>query len=277
MRFSLVMATLNRRDEVARFINSLLAQTYTNFELLIIDQNQDNRVYDIYARYKDTIDITYILSGKKGLSLNRNTGLSRYGGDIIAFPDDDCEYSADTLEKTASFFRKNPRFDFYSCNVKEKNGGNSILLGNRFDTEITLDNFMITSISFTVFIRAASIGSFRFDEQLGLGARYGSAEESDLLLFLLKNNSRGFYHADAYIYHPNSPRSAESVFSYGRGFGALHKKAVTVYHFYRFLPRFLIILLKDMIKLCYLSPRRERILTLKGRLSGFIRYEKNPD
>ena len=52
MRFSLVMATLNRRDEVAGFINSLLAQTYADFELLIIDQNQDNRVYDLYEQYK---------------------------------------------------------------------------------------------------------------------------------------------------------------------------------------------------------------------------------
>jgi glycosyltransferase involved in cell wall biosynthesis len=277
MRFSLIMATLNRTDEVDSFINSLLVQTYKNFELVIVDQNRDNRIQDIYAKYRDIINIKYIRSERQGLSLNRNIGLDICGGDIIAFPDDDCEYSNDTLEKAACFFKKELSFDFYTCNVKEKTGGKSVLVGNQFDTEITIENFMAASISITLFIRAASIASFRFDEQLGAGAKYGSAEESDLVLFLLKNNNRGFYHADTYIYHPNSPRSISTLLSYGKGFGALHKKAITVYHLYRFLPRFLLVLLKETIKLCFFSPGTERMATMKGRIFGFIHYEKNSD
>jgi hypothetical protein len=136
---------------------------------------------------------------------------------------------------------------------------------------------MAAGISFTVFIRAACISSFRFDEQLGLGAEFGSGEESDLMLFLLTNNNRGFYHANTFIYHPNSRRSIDSLFSYGKGFGALHKKAIAAYHLYGFLPRFLLVLLKETVKLCFQSPRKERWATMKGRISGFIRYEKSPD
>lgn len=277
MKFSLVMATLNRRDEVDVFIQGLLAQTYKNFELLIIDQNEDNRVYDIYCGYKDLIDIRYFRGTRRGLSCNRNIGLDNCDGDIIAFPDDDCEYNADTLEKAASFFEKERAFNFYTCNVRGKNRGDSILTGKRFDTEITPDNCMATCISFTIFVRAKSVASFRFDELLGAGARYGSAEESDLVLFLLKNSNRGQYHAGTCIYHPNSQRSLDTLESYGKGFGALHKKAITVYHYYRFLPRFLLVLLKDAVKLCYLSPRSGRLATMKGRVSGFIHYAKNPD
>lgn len=277
MKFSLVMATLNRSDEVEAFIIKLLAQTYNNFELLIIDQNQDNRVQDIYHKYKNKIEIKYFRSVRKGLSFNRNIGLENCGGDIIAFPDDDCEYDEHTLEKAASFFEKEPAFDFYTCNVREKSGGDSILYGNHFDTEIKLHNFMVTCISFTIFVRAERIASFRFDEQLGVGAAYGSGEESDLVLFLLKHNCRGFYHANVFIYHPNSRRSLDTLFSYGRGFGALCKKAITVYRHYRFLPYFLSVLLKETIKLCLLSPRKERMSTMRGRISGFVHYEKNPD
>jgi glycosyltransferase involved in cell wall biosynthesis len=271
------MPTLNRTEEVGNFIDKLVIQTHKDFELLVIDQNRDETIRDMCYKYKNRLDIKYFHSGQKGLSLNRNIGLEHCGGDIIAFPDDDCEYSEDTLEKAASFFAKNPSFDFYTCNVKDKTGRNSILDANRLDAEITLDNFMVTGISFTIFVRAGSIASFRFDEQMGLGARFGSAEESDLILYLIKNNNRGFYHANTCIYHPNSQRSVNSLFSYGKGFGALHKKAIITYHFYGLLPRFLLVLLKEAVKLCFLSPRTERWAVMKGRILGFVHYEKNPD
>jgi glycosyltransferase involved in cell wall biosynthesis len=266
------MATLNRKDEVDSFLKTLLLQTYKNFELFIVDQNDDNRVYDLFLQYKDKIDIKYIRSGQKGLSYNRNIGLKECCGDIIAFPDDDCEYRYDTLEKVISFFKANPEYGFYTCNVKDKNGKDSILYGNRADAEILLKNFMSAAISFTVFIRAESIVRFKFDERLGLGAKYGSGEESDLLLFLISNHKRGFYHANTYIYHPNSPRNPDKLYSYGKGFGALYKKAVIFYRFYTLFFSFLLILIKEFIKIILFSPKKERIATMKGRIYGFINY-----
>jgi glycosyltransferase involved in cell wall biosynthesis len=266
------MATLNRKDEVDSFLKTLLIQTYKDFELIIADQNQDDKIFDIFLRYKNKINIKYIRSNQKGLSHNRNLGLRECIGDIIAFPDDDCEYRCDTLEKAVSFLKTNPEYSFYTCNVKDKNGNDSILSGNRTDTEISLANFMSTAISFTIFIRAESIFRFKFDERLGVGARYGSGEESDLLLFLISNNKRGFYHADTYICHPNSLRNPDKLYSYGKGFGALYKKAVIVYHFYSFFFKFLLILIKEFIKIILFPSEKERITTMKGRIYGFINY-----
>ena len=273
MKFSLIMATFGRKNEIYTFINSLLIQTYKHFELIIIDQNHDDIVYQIYEEYKHIIEIKYIKSEKKGLSYNRNIGLEQCLGDIIAFPDDDCEYVDNTLEKAVCFFEKNEMFNFYTCNVKDKYGNSSILTGDSYDTEVTLDNFMRTSISFTIFARALSMQNFKFDTQLGLGARYGSGEESDLMLFLIKNKNKGFYHANTYIYHPNSQRSMESLISYGKGFGAFHKKAIVYYRYYFFLPRFFLTLLKESIKICLFFPqKKERIAVMKGRICGFIGY-----
>jgi glycosyltransferase involved in cell wall biosynthesis len=268
------MATLNRKDEVDSFLKTLLLQTYKNFELIIVDQNQDDKIYNIFLQYKEKIDIKHIRSGQQGLSRNRNIGLQECSGDIIAFPADDCEYCYNTLENVVLFFKSNPEYSFYTCNVKDKNGNDSILCGNQADAEISVNNFMSTAISFTIFIRAESILCFQFDERLGVGAKYGSGEESDLLLFLIRNNKRGFYHADTYIYHPNSPRNQDKLYSYGKGFGALYKKAIIIYHFYTFFFDFLLILMKELIKIILFSPKKNRIAIMKGRIYSFINYPK---
>jgi glycosyltransferase involved in cell wall biosynthesis len=270
------MPTLNRKNEIGIFINSLLNQVHTNFELIIIDQNKDNHVYDLFLRYKKLIDIKYIRSEKRGLSLNRNTGLNACTGDIISFPDDDCEYDERTLENVLLFFDSNPEYNFYTCNTKDKNSQNTILKSITKSGDISVFNVMRTGISFTIFVRADAIKQFRFDEQLGVGARYGSGEESDLLLYLLKNNNKGLYNADAYIYHPYKVDDVTRSFPYGKGFGALYKKAITTYKYYILFPIFIYLLIKQTFMICLHPSEKGRIASIKGRLYGFIGYKIPP-
>jgi glycosyltransferase involved in cell wall biosynthesis len=267
------MATLGRSREIAIFLEKLKMQTYKSFELVIVDQNQDNRVFDIYSRYRSFFPVKYLRSDKTGLSANRNIGLANCGGDIIAFPDDDCEYSENTLEKVFNFFNTNSNLGFYTCNTKDKTQDGSIFKGPEFDTPVTLKNFMYTAISFTIFVRSWRIKDFRFDEQLGVGAVYGSGEESDLLLFLLKNKTAGAYHAGDYIYHPFKPLDPERALYYGKGYGALHKKAVVAYHLYQIFFSFLFVLVKETFKLVFYPASPQRLATMKGRLYGFIHYK----
>jgi glycosyltransferase involved in cell wall biosynthesis len=267
------MATLGRSGEIEIFLEKLKIQTYRSFELIIVDQNRDNRVFDIYSRYKDFFPIKYLRSDKIGLSVNRNIGLAGCDGDIIAFPDDDCEYSEDTLEKVFDFFTRNGALGFYTCNAKDKNQGASIFTGPEFDAPVNLKNFMRTAISFTIFVRAEGIRAFRFDEQLGVGAAYGSGEESDLLLFLLKNKIRGAYRAGDYICHPFKALDFERALYYGRGYGAVHKKAVVSYRLYSIFFSFLIVLFKETFKLIFYPPSPLRRATMKGRIYGFIHYK----
>jgi glycosyltransferase involved in cell wall biosynthesis len=267
------MATLGRSREIEMFLEKLKIQTYKSFELIIVDQNQDNRVFDIYSRYNSFLPIKYLRSDKTGLSVNRNIGLAGCDGDIIAFPDDDCEYSEDTLEKVAVFFNKNSNFGFYTCNTKDKTQNDSIFNSPVFNTPVTLKNFMHTAISFTIFTRSEWIKGFRFDEQLGVGAVYGSGEESDLLLFLLKNKARGFYHAGDYIYHPFKPLDPDRALYYGKGYGALYKKVVVSYRLYLVFFSFLNVLLKEAFKMIFYPFSPLRAATMRGRLYGFLHYK----
>jgi glycosyltransferase involved in cell wall biosynthesis len=267
------MATLGRSDEIVLLIESLINQTYKDFELIIVDQNDDDRVYNIYSCYKDRIDIKYFKSDIKGLSLNRNIGLKNCTGDIIAFPDDDCEYKENTLESTIDFFTQHPKYNFCTCNTREKTSDNTILKSKKYNSKITLFNVMNVGISFTIFIRQNSIKDFKFDEKLGVGTIFGSGEESDLLFFLIKNHNRGYYHATSYIYHPYKPEDTERSFSYGRGCGAVYKKAVTKYKFYILLPIFILRIIKGMLNILFYSNKKERIASLQGRIQGFIQYK----
>ena len=76
MELSLVISTLGRVDEFHRLFESLLRQTHRPIELVLVDQNTDDRLAPIVQEYKDKLKITHVKTpGQKGLSRGRNAGL----------------------------------------------------------------------------------------------------------------------------------------------------------------------------------------------------------
>ena len=99
-RISLVMATLGRVREIEDFVQSLTSQTYKDYELIIVDQNPDDRLIPVINLTRDLgIPLRHLRQAQPNLCLARNTGLAQAQGSIVAFPDDDCWYEADVLEK----------------------------------------------------------------------------------------------------------------------------------------------------------------------------------
>lgn len=65
MLISLIMPTLNRYDDIYLLMDSLENQTYKNFELIVVDQNDNSKVKEIVDKYIDKLDIKYIKSSKR--------------------------------------------------------------------------------------------------------------------------------------------------------------------------------------------------------------------
>src|SRR5690349_10889036 len=107
---SLLLATVGRTAELENFLLHLDAQTYRCFELIVIDQNPDDRLVAILSEYGQRFPIRHCRSGR-GLSRARNVGLPAATGDVIAFPDDDCWYPPDLLQQVAAIFSENPAVD----------------------------------------------------------------------------------------------------------------------------------------------------------------------
>lgn len=229
MKFSLVVATYGRKKELNILFDSFDNQTYKNFEVIIIDQNEDDYVKRLYEEYKDKFIIKYIHSDEKGLSKARNKGLKYVDGDIIAFPDDDCEYKYNFLYDILDTFKNNENLNIVTCMSMDKE--KDIMSNGKWlkkSVDINFMNVFKTAISYTIFIKYRNINDIVFDEKLGVGAAWGSGEETDMVLNLLHRNYIGLYNHRLVVYHPYKNVDINRAFNYALGYGALVKKEVFI-------------------------------------------------
>ena len=226
MKFSLLMATLGRHIEVERLFGTLVDQTYKDFELIVIDQNDDDRVRKLVDAYSDRLEIVYLRS-EKGLSRARNVGLRHIRGDIVCFPDDDCWYRPDTLEYVAARFAADAELSgLTGCSVDDS----GVPSQGRWATEpLVVDRYNVwtCATSYTIFLRTAAVrAAGPFDERLGVGSgsRWGAGEEVNYLLGVLDAQLRVCYDPALRISHPEpllvlDEKAFSRVRLYNRGFG----------------------------------------------------------
>ncbi len=118
--FSIIIPTYNRSGMIGKAIESVLAQTYSHWELIIIDDGSTDNTREIAKRYNDK-RIKYYYQKNKGKSAARNKGIEMSKGDYLAFLDDDDYYLNDFL---FSFYKKikdnNFKKALYMCDVIEE-------------------------------------------------------------------------------------------------------------------------------------------------------------
>lgn len=276
-KFSLVMGTLGRYDDVERLIISLLSQSFKNFELIIVDQNTNNYIDTIINKYSKIINIKHIKISQKGLSLARNIGLKYSSGNIIAFPDDDCEYPPNILEYIVKEFNSSNVniISVKSIDKISKVSSNGKWLN--YNTNISFNNIFKVGISYTIFIKYKSISHIYFDENLGVGTYLGSGEETDLILNLLHKEYNGIYKYKLFVYHKNKSLEIKRALSYGLGFGALVYKEIFIRKNKKFIKKFFIdILAKPFIKIILNLFKANKTGVLSnyylyiGRIKGFF-------
>jgi glycosyltransferase involved in cell wall biosynthesis len=96
---SVVIPTYNRTRLLPRAIRSILRQTYSNIEIVVVDDGSSEDVASVVRRFRDD-RVRYVRHAvNKGLPAARNTGIREARGEVIAFLDDDDEWRADKLEK----------------------------------------------------------------------------------------------------------------------------------------------------------------------------------
>jgi glycosyltransferase involved in cell wall biosynthesis len=188
--FDLVVATVDRIDELDTFLRSLDRQTHQGFRVLLADQNDDDRTERVAAAHP-ALRIERIRT-PRGLARARNAVLTRVEADVVAFPDDDCTYPADLLERVAARLADldgvTGREPWWSADA----------------AALTRDNLWNRAISFTIFLRRATIERVgAFDEALGLPT--ASGEEIDYLIRALDIGARIEYDPDLVVVHPDKP------------------------------------------------------------------------
>ncbi|MFQ6028103.1 MAG: glycosyltransferase family 2 protein [Dehalococcoidia bacterium] len=103
---SVVMPTYNRGYIIRRAIDSVIAQTCTDWEMVIVDDGSNDDTEEIIASYGDS-RIVYLRqdSAKKGAAAARNLGIATSRGEYVAFIDSDDEWLPQKLEKQLEVFQ----------------------------------------------------------------------------------------------------------------------------------------------------------------------------
>jgi glycosyltransferase involved in cell wall biosynthesis len=125
MKVSVVIPTFNREEEVSRAIESAVNQTYTNLEIIVVDDySQDNTRKVVQSVEDDRVQ--YVLNRRsKGAQGARNTGVEVAGGEWIAFLDSDDVWRKEKTRKQLEFVLNNEeRVHSVYSNFERRRSGN---------------------------------------------------------------------------------------------------------------------------------------------------------
>jgi glycosyltransferase involved in cell wall biosynthesis len=213
--FDLVVATVGRARALENLLASLEAQTHRDFRVLVVDQNEDDRVARVLARHESLPVVR--LRSMRGLSRARNAGLPSVRADVVAFPDDDCIYPNDLLARVAARFVTEPRLDGLAGRDDRGTWPNT-------PAQLTRTNLWKRAISFTIFLHASLVARVgAFDERLGLPD--SSGEEIDYLIRAIDIGARIEYDPSLVVSHDAIERPlAELGARDGQSIGYLLRK-----------------------------------------------------
>jgi glycosyltransferase involved in cell wall biosynthesis len=108
---SIVLPTYNRANELKLSIQSILSQSYRDFELIVVDDASTDNTREVVAGFKDD-RIRYVCCNENvGGGEARNIGIAEAKADIIAFQDSDDEWRCNKLEKCLSILQHDNTLD----------------------------------------------------------------------------------------------------------------------------------------------------------------------
>lgn len=107
--FSVVIPLYNKEHMIKRTINSVLAQTFTNFEIVIVDDGSTDGSISIIRDSFDDSRIKIVRQVNQGVSVARNTGVEVSRGEYIAFLDADDEWLPSYLDTINTAIQQHPK------------------------------------------------------------------------------------------------------------------------------------------------------------------------
>jgi glycosyltransferase involved in cell wall biosynthesis len=144
---SIVIPTKNRRDLLRETIDSVVSQTYVNWEAIVVDDGSDDHTGEMIQSIAATDQrVRFVRRERRptGASTCRNTGLSSAKGEFVVFLDSDDLLAPTCLERRVQVMEQNPKIDFavFLARMFHKIPGDGPYFWNNFTTEDDLDRFL---------------------------------------------------------------------------------------------------------------------------------------
>ena len=222
---SLIVATKGRASPFRELFGSLETQSFRDFEVIVVDQNADDRVGTPETEGWSFPVLHVRTPHESGLSRARNSGMVHAQGDVLLFPDDDCWYPphflGHALDRMASL-----GCDVLSGRAADAQGRD---INGRFEqavTRISRAKVWTTGIEWVMFFKRAvleAVGGYDPDIGVGAATPWQACEGQDIMLRAL---AAGFtcvfdpaifgHHAELDVRSPGMLRKGRA---YARGLG----------------------------------------------------------
>ena len=218
----LAIPTYGRTSELNQLLESIWIQQNIPEKIIIIDQNEVGFLDQVIIRWSNKLPIEHHRVRFKSASKARNLGANLLRTDIIAFPDDDCIFTNDTVGKIKVAFHINPLADIIIGKKKRSSSSHPGEDDRACAKPIKniLDLFNAKAETSNIFCRRSSLSriSMIFDEKIGPGDHtIISNEETDFLIRMLRINAKLITYAGIQIEHHSSQVSFLRSLKYGEG------------------------------------------------------------
>ena len=287
---SVVVCTFNRVGLLRECLESLVSQSYDNFEVFVVDDGSSDGTLDFLKSFSEAHSVVNFLTQENsGPSVARNKGILGARGEIICITDDDCVVDKDWIKNFVNAFSDDSTYGvggkIEGCkpvNIIERYAEKNGLLNQENFSEI----FLLTANA--AFRKSCLDEIGGFDEHF----YHMGGEDTDLGIMIKLMGGKLRYTPDAVVLHKHRSTLKDLMkqsYGYGKGYGFLHKKYTKQFHPKKRVKYFLKTILKKIIfapvrimksftsndkALCLLEPYID-ILVLSSECLGVIKETLN--
>lgn len=213
MKFSVVIPLYNKVLYVKRALDSVLAQTVQEFEIVVVDDGSIDGGADLVRKYSDP-RVRLIQQSNAGAAAARNRGVAEARADLIAFLDADDEWDNDFLEQISFLIKKYPTASLFATSYRMFQGGHIQYpqirnLGIFDGRDGILDNYITVMLGPPPFYTSSTVVRKDALQRVG-GFPVGVApcEDLDTWLRIYLQSPIAFVYSHPVVYFTDLPASA---------------------------------------------------------------------
>lgn len=211
-KVSVIIHTYNNERFIAETIETVLAQTFKDYEIIVVDDGSTDNTRTALNPYIDRVKYHYKENG--GIASAKNAGIKLSNGEYVAFLDHDDLWVPEKLDVQIDYFYKNPQVGLvYSKYASFRNGDGDVI---RVKPKVGFSGWIFAKLisksviqTSTVMVRMDCLKAVGpFDESLAL------ADEYDLFLRIAKSYQCGFINKELtrYRIHENNASKNRHLF-----------------------------------------------------------------
>ncbi|MBE9164401.1 glycosyltransferase [Tychonema sp. LEGE 06208] len=179
---SVIIPAYNGDRYIAQAVESVLAQTFTNLEIIVVDDGSTDETHQVLQPYLDKI--RYVYQENRGVAAARNRGIQEAKGEFIAFLDQDDFFEPDKLAAQIALFRSSPSLGIVNSGwrlVNEQGDAISDITPWLYFPKLNLETWIV---QMPVLPSAMMFSRQWLEIAGGFNSEFDSVDDSDLVLRL---------------------------------------------------------------------------------------------